>query len=410
MNRRFNIAYLAPEIPALSATFVYNEILQLEKIGIHIVPISVHQPYSMASGNDATQLMDRTYYLYHESMFIMLMANLKNILRYPIRYFKTFFTVLMDSFRIGILSHIGIGIIFRFIAASRLSEIIRNEKCDHIHVHFAHIPTDIAMYTSGLSGVPFSFTSHANDLFERGWLLKEKVERSKFAVTISDFNRRFLVRNGALEDKIHIIRCGVDSHAFNTRDNKPVNKVIRLGVLGRLVEKKGFEILIRACDLLKKDHHIFYLEIVGEGPLEEGLKRLVQSLGLSSEISFKGPLHHEKIPEWFLQQDIFCLPCKKDMRGDMDGIPVVLMEAMLIGVPVISSRISGIPELIEDGISGLLIDQDDHHGLAVAIKRIISDDGFRKSLIENGINKVRSEFDLSQNIERLSGLFVKGLS
>jgi colanic acid/amylovoran biosynthesis glycosyltransferase len=399
------IAYLAPELPALSATFVYNEIIQLEKIGIQIIPVSVHEPESAAKGYEPELIMKKTSFLYNDSIAAMFLWNVKSFLRYPLRYIKTLIMSIRDSFKSGLFSHIGMGILYRFAAASHLVHIMLTEKCKHLHVHFAHIPTDIAMYASSISGIPFSFTGHANDLFERGWLLKEKVERSKFAVTISEFNRKFLIKHDAPGDKIHIIRCGVDCNSFITRDDTNSNNVIKIGSMGRMVDKKGFDTLIQACDLLNREQINFHLEIAGDGPLKDNLKNLTDALGLRSRISFKGPLHHEDVPEWLVEQDIFCLPCKKDIKGDMDGIPVVLMEAMLIGVPVIASRISGIPELIEHNKSGLLIDQGDSAGLAQAIRLICTNHELRRSLIDGGINKVKSDFHLLRNVEQLADLF-----
>jgi len=399
------IAYLAPEIPALSATFVYNEILGLEGRGFEIVPLSVHVPKSMAREDEIKRLVGRTHYLYRESVWAFILANIVMIFRSPIRYFRTLFLAISDSMRIGLTTHIGMGILYRFLVASRVAGIMSGEGCQHLHSHFAHVPTDIAMYASRLSGVPFSFTSHANDLFERGWLLKEKVARSLFAATISEHNRKFLADQGADERKIHIVRCGVHSRAFTPREEKPLGSPPKIGTLGRMVEKKGFDVLIRACGVLKNKGVPLQVEIAGDGPMLEALRELVLSLDLSTAVSFPGPLSHDEGPVWLKGLDLFALPCRKDGRGDMDGIPVVLMEAMLSGVPSVSTRLSGIPELIEDEQTGCLADPDDPEGFASAINQILSDAPLRTQLRKNAIEKVRSEFDLSKNVVKLSNLF-----
>lgn len=197
--RKTRIAYLAPEIPALSATFVYNEILCLESIGFEVVPISVHIPGSVAEEDSIAELKSRTIYLYTLSKCSLIRTNLKELIRNPVRYFTVLAMAVRDAFKIGFTSHTGMGLLFRFMMSSRVVNILRDNGCRHLHTHFAHIPTDIAMYASGISGIPFSFTSHANDLFERGWLLREKVERSGFAVIISEFNREFLLKIGAAD-------------------------------------------------------------------------------------------------------------------------------------------------------------------------------------------------------------------
>ncbi|UCD33764.1 MAG: glycosyltransferase [Desulfobacterales bacterium] len=405
IGEKNKIAYLAPEIPALSATFVYNEILGLKDRGYKIVPISVHVPGSKAEEAPAKDLARKTHYLYRESSWVIFLANLTMFAKRPIRYVRALLTVISDALKIGVSTHIGKGLFYRFFAASRVAEIIIKKKCNHLHANFAHIPTDIAMYASKISEVPFSFTSHANDLFERGWLLKEKVERAKFAVTISEYNRRFLSEQGSLKQKIHIVRCGVDRSAFKTRDKKPMEDIFRMGTLGRMVEKKGFDVLIRACKILKDKGVTFHLGIAGDGPQRKYLHDLVNSSDLTGDISFQGPLPHDRVPTWMHELDLFVLPCRKDRQGDMDGIPVVLMEAMLSGVPVVSTRLSGIPELVEDGKTGILAAQDAPEDLALAIIRIHSDEQLRDRLRKNAVSRVETEFDINKNIEKLSSLF-----
>ena len=407
MGHKTKIAYLAPEIPALSATFVYNEILVLEEKGFEILPLSVHVPASIAKEKDVEAIRRKTRYLYREIDANLLIDNAGALLKSPIRYLRTLGTALSDALSVGLFSRTGRGILYRFLVASRVVGLLKGEGCSHLHAHFAHIPTDIAMYASRLSGVPFSFTSHANDLFERGWLLKEKVARSLFAATISDHNRRFLADQGADERKIHIVRCGVDSRAFTPREEKPLGSPPKIGALGRMVEKKGFDVLIRACGILKNKGVPLQVEIAGDGTMLEALRELVLSLDLSTTVSFPGPLSHDEVPVWLKGLDLFALPCRKDGHGDMDGVPVVLMEAMLSGIPVVSTRLSGIPELIEDEQTGCLADPDDPEGFASAISQVLSDAPLRRQLRKNATEKVRSEFDLSKNVAKLSNLFRK---
>ncbi len=404
------IAYIGMEIPALSATFVYNEIFSIEKNNFQVTPLSVHFPNDSASGNEINKLKNRTYFLYEYSIGSFLAANFKCMFRFTSGYFKTLFLSISDAMKVGIFSHTGKGILYRFFVSSKAAEIILKSGCLHIHSHFAHIATDIAMYASGISGISFSFTSHANDLFQRGWLLKEKIERSKFAVTISEYNRRFLLDKGASADKIHVIHCGVDTGSFRPRMPVPISSIPKIGTIGRMVEKKGFDTLIDSCEILVKKGQPFHLEIAGSGPLHDDFQTRVNDKNLSEMISFIGALPHDRIPYWLKSKDIFVLPCKRDRYGDIDGIPVVLMEAMAMGVPVISSRISGIPELVEDGITGLLIEEDDAEALSEAILKILSDTSQRNILIQNSIEKVKKDFELSVNSTKLSDLFSEAIS
>jgi len=405
MKNQLKIAYLAPEIPALSATFVYNEILRLEKSGCQIVPLSVHQPHSPAREGALANLESRTEYLYRTSRGTMLRDNLYLLVRHPIRYLRVLASAVGDAWRAGLLNRIGLGLIYRFIVAARVARILQQQGCEHLHVHFAHIPTDIAMYAAGMAAIPFSFTAHANDLFERGWLLAQKVQRAKFAVTISEYNRQFLIGQGGSEHKIHVVRCGVDPGAFADDRGRAASPIPKIGTLGRMVEKKGFDDLIRACGLLSERKIAFNLEIAGDGPLQSDLQKLAGDGDLAKRVNFIGPLAHDRVPGWLQGLDLFVLACKKDRNGDMDGIPVVLMEAMLAGVPVISCRISGIPELIEDGKSGLLAEPANPGDLAEAIARLLSDDTLAHNFRKNAVDKIQAEFKLSDNVAALNNLF-----
>ena len=399
------IAYIAPEIPALSATFVYQEILQLKRMGAHILPISIHRPAVKATGNTLTKLGNNTYYLYEQSFLKCLCLNAGSFIAFPAKYMSTFWMTLSDAVSVGLRSHVGKGLIYRFYMAGALAGHLKNYKVSHIHSNFAHIPTDIAMYTAGIMGVKFSFTSHANDLFERGWLLKNKVSRSDFAVTISEYNKCFLIEMGAAEKKINVIHCGVDTQDFSTRDDKQLGAPPLLGALGRMVEKKGFDDLILACDLLKRKGIEFQLQIAGDGPLLNNLKELAREKRLTGNIEFIGIVPHEKVPHWLKSLDVFVLPCKVDKNGDMDGIPVVLMEAMLSGVPVMSTRTSGIPELVIDGETGLLFNANSSRDIADKFEVLISEYNLAKKRTIQAIVLVNNEFSLFKNTLQLLKLF-----
>jgi len=226
------IAFLAPEIPALSATFVYNEILGLEEKGISVLPLSVNRPSHPAREEEIKAIQDNTIYIYDQGLGRFILSFLCCFFTSPLCCIETFFMAVSDTIKVGLFNKTAAGVFYRLMAGARVAQIMKQHKCEHLHVHFAHVPTDIAMYASSFSGIPFSFISHANDLFERGWLLKEKVGRSKFAATISEFNKSFLLRHGATEEKIVIIHCGVDSKTFKPREATSITPPIKLGSIG----------------------------------------------------------------------------------------------------------------------------------------------------------------------------------
>ncbi len=400
-----NIAYLAPEIPALSATFVYNEILEVEKNGIRVTPISVHKPGSPALEPQARDLASRTLYLYATPWPGLVINAVFMLLKNPVQFMTTLSLAMGDAVKTGLLTRTGLGIVFRFFAASTLSRMLLENRCTHIHAHFAHIPTDIAMYASLLTDIPYSFTAHANDIFVRGWLLEEKVRRSAFALAISGFNRDFLAAHGAPVDKIHVIHCGVDPDSFVCRAPSTIHQPVTMGSLGRFVEKKGFDVLLHTCRVLENSGMPFILELAGDGPLRKDLMDRARSLGIQDSVKFLGPLPHDQVPDWIRGLDLFVLACRKDSEGDMDGIPVVLMEAMLTGVPVVSTRLTGIPELVENLKTGYLADPGDPQGLAAAIEKAVTDDKLRTRIIKEAVIRVSEEFDQTKNARTLAHLF-----
>jgi len=396
------IAYLAPEIPALSATFVYNEIFQLEQLGLEIQPFSVHDNQAVFSDPSLQDLKSRTHFLYQTPIYSVIADQIKIFLKRPASYIKGLVLLVKDIITTGAFTRLSMGMVYRFFYSASLANQLIKKNCKHIHVHFAHVPTDLAMYAATLAGIEYSVTAHANDLFQRGWLLKEKVERAKFFITISEYNRQFLIAQGADENKITVLHCGVDPAQFSLREGFIPSQIPKIGVVARLVEKKGIDHLINAVAYLKKNAKPYQLAIVGDGPLLDEHQALANSLGLSSkEASFLGAIDHQEIASFIKSLDVFVLPCQKDSAGDMDGIPVVLMEAMLSGVPVISTPLSGIPELIIHNETGLLASTESISVFADCIVKSIQDIDSTKKRVIKGVEKVQIDFSLIKNSLKL---------
>ena len=403
-STKYKISYLAPEINGISSTFVYNEILSMEERGFEVTPISVHLPGAIEEGKKLEGINKKVTYLYQKSLISIIADNIRIILIKPKGYFSTLLMAVSDSLKVGITTRVGRGLLYRFLIASIASRILLKNQCQHLHSHFAHISTDIAMYASKISGISFSFTSHANDLVERGWLLKEKIDRANISITISDYNRNFLVRNFGMGEKIKVVRCGVETNGFTSKRNQP-NTPPLIGSLGRLVEKKGMDVLISAMGKLESMGYHFKLEIAGDGPLMIQLKDLSIEENINSKINFKGAIPHEDVYNWLKKLDLFVLASKKDSNGDQDGIPVVLMEAMALGIPVVSTSISAIPELIEDGVSGLLADPGDVESLSEKLKIALSEPSVINNFTEKAFAYLKKEFDMNLNADRLKNIF-----
>ncbi len=397
MTKKKVITYIAPAIPALSETFVYNEIFALRERGTKIHALSIHKPDNV-SENVAAR-MGPVHYLYREGFIQFLFSFFICLFTKPIGFFKGLGWLISDFINVGIFKLGAYKLIYQFFAACSAAQIVVKNGTEHIHVHFANVPCQVAMYASAITGIPFTVTSHANDIFEHGLLLTRKAERAKYFVTISEFNRRYLRKIGMPDEKIRVVRCGVDLK-FDQKA-KPKSEVIRICSLGRLVEKKGMLTLVEAVGMLKKRGVPISLSIAGDGPQEEKIINKIAALGLQDEITMVGALENAKVAEWMSSFDIFALACQIDSNGDMDGIPVVLMEAMMLGVPVITTQISGIPELVIDRKTGLLVEPENAEALANAIL----ERDVQQSMIENAAKHVVDEFGRDVNIDRLEEIF-----
>ena len=399
LQKPATIAYLAPEIPALSATFVYEEMFGLQDLGYSILPISVHKAIHPAKGCE--QLISRTNYLYDQAPLKVVLSGLLQLHFLGFGALKALRLLLSDLVRCGLHRLETWKLAFQFLVAVKLALLLKSNRCSHLHVHFAHVPSQIAMYASSMSGIPFTIMAHANDIFERGLLLQQKADRAVKLLTISEFNRAYLEDIGVPKDKLAVVRCGVSFPILPP--NRPFEKKLRyrLGTLGRLVEKKGVDVLIRAIAALQDRPYKIELSIAGDGPLREELETLARVLGIAQFTKFEGALAHGDVATWMQGLDAVVLACKKDKNGDMDGIPVVLMEAMSQSVPVISTRISGIPELIIHDHTGLLAKPDDCQDLAIQIDRLMESAELRERLVGEAAEHVKQEFGRNVNLRRL---------
>ena len=349
-----SIAYLNQVFPDLTQTFVYREVLALRAREIPVRTFSVWRPDPANLSAETIPLRDETYYIFPLSWFSMIIAHLKYITGRTLRYLGTLVFMLTRPGeplrnRWRSLMHFVYGIV-----AIREMERL---KIEHIHVHFAWSASSIALITQRLLGIPFSISLHSKEIFSDRLLLADKVHDSKFIVTISEYNQKFLNKlfpEDDLDDKIHIVHCGLDPDIFNASP-KPLRNGVEFAILGvaQLVPRKGLHVLIEACRHLAFRGIPFRCNIVGEGEERSHLETLIEQYNLGEQVVMSGRIHQEELRQLLSHADAFALPCIRDRSGDQDGIPVVLMEAMAMELAVVSTRISGIPELIEHERNGL---------------------------------------------------------
>jgi len=407
------VAYILRFYP----TFVANEVAELSREGVEVIlffpfPLSVVRRSiwsKILSGGQRN--MAKAYFL-PESLrslkFLgsLLLANLY----FLIFHFSKYMAVVWYSMRLLNIMRTRIGGI---VLSAYYAKIMEKQNVTHIHSHFAQSNTLIAMLISHLTDIPFSFTAHAKDIFlasDRA-LLRREIVSAKFAVTISTYNKEYLVSlfDEGIRSKIRVIHCGISIRKFAPGSPKMREEgTTILSVASGLVEKKGILYLIEACRILKDRGHTFRCLIVGQD--EDGTKKreyedLIERIHLEGVVSMMGLVPQEKLIPLYQASTMFVLPSIVDRDGDRDGVPVSLMEAMAAELPVISTHISGIPELIEDEVTGLLVNQRDPELLADAMERIMNDDRLKKKLGENGRKKVIEEFDISKNCRDLRKLF-----
>jgi colanic acid/amylovoran biosynthesis glycosyltransferase len=265
----------------------------------------------------------------------------------------------------------------------------RELRADHVHAHFATYPALAAWVAWRLTGTPYSFTAHAHDLFVHQAMLARKAADAAFVAAISDYNRRFLLAR-APGARVHVIHCGVDPGAYRYRAREPV-EAPRIACVAALRAPKGHVYLLRALAGLEGAQ----LELVGDGPERAGLEAEAARLGIA--VRFHGNLPEPAVAAVLAGADVFALPSVIAPDGDMEGIPVALMEALAAGLPAVATRHSGVPELIHDGETGYLAEPGDVDGLREALRRAMRDPGVGAA----GRALVEREFDLRGSARRL---------
>jgi glycosyltransferase involved in cell wall biosynthesis len=283
----------------------------------------------------------------------------------------------------------------------------------HIHAHFAHGTTTVAWVASMVTGLPFSFTGHAKDIYSPslnpGGLLPRKLRAARFTVTCTEANRQHL-RSIAPEAAVHRIYHGLNAELARLLDAAPPGRdpsgPFRVLAVGRLVAKKGFDVLVEACAELRRSGVAVEATIVGEGgEHEDELRRLIAARGLGDVVTLAGPMTQADLRHLYERSAALCLPCRVLSSGDRDGIPNVLVEAMACALPVVTTAVSGIPELVSDGTNGLLVPPDDPAAVAAALLRLRDDPELARRLGDEGRATVADRFDGDALARQLADLF-----
>lgn len=381
--------------------WVGNELRAVAKAGIPFRLHGLSRPKATYfTSDDITQMERASCYVYPLSKPAAVGAALLGPFRFRGRYFAALGNALFgerESFR-----NRAVGV-WHFMVACHWANRLGRGDVHHIHSQWIHSGGTVAMYGAWLLGKPFSFTGHAADLFRERAGLKDKIRRADFIVCISEFHRRFYLEHNARPDQLFVAYCGIDtSHFRPKRRVRGESEPFHILSSGRLVGKKGFPILIEACKILKQRNFDFRCTIGGSGPDEAILRKQISEAGLEDAIALTGEaLKQEDIPTFMYSGDVYTLPCVWAADNDVDGLPQMLMEAMACGLPAVSTRLVGIPDLVIDGETGLLVEPNDPQALADALLCLAQDDALAMALAEAGHTHVTRTFDLDTCLEPL---------
>ncbi|RMF61489.1 MAG: colanic acid biosynthesis glycosyltransferase WcaL [Bacteroidetes bacterium] len=386
------VGYVLKRYPRFSETFIVNEILAHERAGLAVEIFALRPPTDTHFQDLIARVRARVHYLPEPRKTTDLWQAMKT-----------------DDLP-GLwatLPHARNEVFRDVFQAIHLGHLAHRLRLTHLHAHFASSATSVTRLAARMTGLPFSFTAHAKDIFHESVDpedLRRKLADARAVVTVSDFNLRFLQHHyGEAAGKVHRIYNGLylPDFPFHAPDDRPR----RIVAVGRLVEKKGFADLIAACALLKRRGRRFTCRIVGTGDLEPVLREQIAARDVADCVTLVGPLPQRAVKEEVGQAAVLAAPCVVGEDGNRDGLPTVLLEAMALGTPCVSTDVTGIPEVIRHDETGLLVPQHRPEALAGALDRLLHDAPLRGRLARAARSLIAEQFDVDANAARLRTLF-----
>ena len=384
-------AYLFERFPSFGQTFCYREVAELARQGVTPPIFSIRKPKDEPPQDWDKRIVEGVDYLPEEEELLdeVRRASQKERLTGEVIAALSEWGRRPDFLRLYQAVHVGVR--------------LRQMRIEHVHAHFAGMAARTAFWIQKFFGISFSFTGHANDIFaprnfEIG--LRSLVDAARVIITETDFAEKFLrERFPEHADRIHRIYNGLTIAGFRRANFSSASPLIV--AVGRLIDKKRFADLIRACRLLMERGRSFRCEIIGEGPLEKELHQQIHDLDLQNYVKLLGPKPQHEIAEHLAMGTVFVLPSLIDASGGMDNLPTVIMEAMATSLPVISTPIGGIPEMVVQNKTGMLVPAGDSSALASAIEKVIADLSLARRLGENGYKRANELFSIEKNVREL---------
>ncbi|RME38023.1 MAG: colanic acid biosynthesis glycosyltransferase WcaL, partial [Planctomycetota bacterium] len=387
------VGYLLRMYPRFSQTFVANEIHALEQQGVEVRILSLRKPDDGVFHEAACRVKARAEYVPecpHGRRGRVLRSHWKWLRRSPGRY----------AAAASLIRHDAHAQRYDLTRAIELLRWVKKNDIDHVHVHFGTSEATVALAAHLLGGLSYSLTLHAFDIFRDNVdraLLARKINHSRFTITVSRFNKTFMERSlpGVDAEKIRVHYNGILLDRFALQER--IDEGPSVFALGRLIEKKGFIHLIRAIGRLRDEGLIVRCRIGGDGRERDRLAAEIDRLHLDGQVELLGSIPESTVREWMRRSSCFALPCVEARDGNVDALPTVLLEALALGCPIVTTRLSGNPEIVEDEVSGLLVDPGDEAALAAAIRRLVLNRDEADTFVRNGRKRAEALFDIRKN-------------
>lgn len=395
------IVYIIGRYPLLTTTFIDREIMKLKQWGVDLTIFSIRQPpEDTPLSSFQIELKQQVKYLLPVNVWQLIFSQIFFSVLHPRRFFGTLVYLLTREHpnfnaMLKTILHFGEGVYFAYL--------LRDQEIDEVHAHFLDRAALLALVAKRLLEIPYSLSIHAGaDIYVNPTLIFEKLQEARQAVTCTHFNKTHLksLIGSSLAEKIIVVPHGLNPQQFAPDQNLRDENLLL--AVGQLKMRKGFFELIEACKTLRDQNFDFKCEIIGGGSLFGSLQEKITAYSLEDHVSLTGALPNEEVLERLKKATLFVMPCKVSENGDVDGIPNVLLESMAMTVPVISTRISAIPELISDQENGLLVNPNSHDELVKAIISLINSPEKRAQLGNAGRKKVLADFNIDTNIDRFA--------
>jgi len=392
------VAYV---VSGMKLTFVAAEMEAHERAGWQVLPLASCKCNSLEGLSEVvTKWAGRA--IYRSNIVAQFLCTLREFITHPVRFLRIcFWTAGLAAHSLSEFAKA----VYELPTACDFAGHLRRFGAQHIHVHFASRSLSLGLMLGMLTALPVSCTVHAFDIFtRRRGSLRPRLSRCKFIAAVSQFNVDYLRRlcGSKVADLCHVVHCGIDLESFIAISRQP--QAGHIVSVAKLVPKKGLDLAIQACANLKEMNVEFLFEIVGDGPEKKYLQQEIQQLGLDRQVVLLGSQPNDRLVPLLSKACVFLLPCVQVPGGDMDGIPVAMMEAMACEVPVVSRQISGIPELVYHNINGLLVREQDPAAIAEAVKELLADPDKAGRFGQAARKQIRLNFNIQKTAAQLREL------